>query len=365
MAKIAGDADYVFRTLDSNGDGQLDIKELKTLFVALSTKMSNDELNTVFQQLDKDGDGVISQNEFQIWYTNSQELIRSQVRTIFDQLDTNRSNSLDKNEIRQLLVQLDPNVTEKDVQDALSDMYQTGNVDEITFDEFSSWYETSILFERQKQAVEEDKLGVWENLYPPYGANCFGWTQYIIIFPLVLLMACTIPDVRKPGYGKYCYLSFIMSIVWIGGFSNLMVTWAEIIGNTLGIPTVIIGLTVLAAGTSVPDLLSSIIVARRGSGDTAVSSSIGSNIFDILVGLPFPWILYTAWPTTPSRVTIGADNIGISIGILLGMLIFVIGAIHCQGWKLTKTLAAMMLWFYFAFLAQAIILEIPFETCSS
>jgi|EP01046_Picozoa_sp_COSAG06_P032372 Ca2+/Na+ antiporter len=49
------------------------------------------------------------------------------------------------------------------------------------------------------------------------------------------------------------------------------------------------GLTFLAAGTSVPDLLTSVIVARQGHGDMAVSSSIGSNIFDVLVGLPFPW----------------------------------------------------------------------------
>ena len=46
----------------------------------------------------------------------------------------------------------------------------------------------------------------------------------------------------------------------------------------------IIGLTVLAAGTSVPDLLTSVIVARKGFGDMAISSSIGSNIFDITVG---------------------------------------------------------------------------------
>ena len=73
-----------------------------------------------------------------------------------------------------------------------------------------------------------------------------------------------------------------------------MVEWTEIIGNTLGIPSVVMGLTFLAAGTSVPDLLSSVIVARKGEGDMAVSSSIGSNIFDILVGLPVPWIIYTA-----------------------------------------------------------------------
>ena len=54
----------------------------------------------------------------------------------------------------------------------------------------------------------------------------------------------------------------------------------------------IMGLTFLAAGTSVPDLLTSVIVARMGEGDMAVSSSIGSNIFDICFGLPVPWLLY-------------------------------------------------------------------------
>ena len=51
------------------------------------------------------------------------------------------------------------------------------------------------------------------------------------------------------------------------------------------------GLTFLAAGTSIPDLITSVIVARKGLGDMAVSSSVGSNIFDITVGLVF---LYSA-----------------------------------------------------------------------
>jgi Ca2+/Na+ antiporter len=44
------------------------------------------------------------------------------------------------------------------------------------------------------------------------------------------------------------------------------------------------GLTFLAAGTSIPDLITSVIVARKGFGDMAVSSSVGSNIFDVTVG---------------------------------------------------------------------------------
>ena len=53
----------------------------------------------------------------------------------------------------------------------------------------------------------------------------------------------------------------------------------------------------------------------------------------------------------------------LSLVILIGMLIFVIASVHCQGWKLTKTLGGMMLVFYLVFLVQAIILELPFESC--
>ena len=46
----------------------------------------------------------------------------------------------------------------------------------------------------------------------------------------------------------------------------------------------IMGLTFLAAGTSIPDLITSVLVARKGFGDMAVSSSIGSNLFDVTIG---------------------------------------------------------------------------------
>ena len=46
----------------------------------------------------------------------------------------------------------------------------------------------------------------------------------------------------------------------------------------------VMGLTFLAAGTSVPDLITSVLVAKQGKGDMAVSSSVGSNIFDVTVG---------------------------------------------------------------------------------
>ena len=57
-----------------------------------------------------------------------------------------------------------------------------------------------------------------------------------------------------------------------------MVWMADVIGQVAKIPIEIMGLTFLAAGTSVPDLITSVIVAKKGLGDMAVSSSIGNVI---------------------------------------------------------------------------------------
>ena len=209
--------------------------------------------------------------------------------------DEDDSGTIDRDELRKLLEQIEPRVTEDDIKEAMDAMYKEGDPDQITFDEFAEWYFHSLIYEHQKKLAEEELAEVWyENLIPPRGDGCMAWIKYIILLLIVATLTFTIPDVSRPGCGKWCYFSFVTSIVWIGVYSFLMVEWTEIIGNTLGIPSVVMGLTFLAAGTSVPDLLSSVIVARKGEGDMAVSSSIGSNIFDILVGLPVPWIIYTA-----------------------------------------------------------------------
>lgn len=78
--------------------------------------------------------------------------------------------------------------------------------------------------------------------------------------------------------------SFLGSIMWIAIYSYLMVWWATLVGDTFRMPSEIMGLTFLAAGTSIPDLITSVLVARKGLGDMAVSSSVGSNIFDVTVG---------------------------------------------------------------------------------
>lgn len=84
---------------------------------------------------------------------------------------------------------------------------------------------------------------------------------------------------------------FFASIGLIGLASYLLVNSAVIVARQTGVPEVLVGLTVLAVATSVPDLLSSVAATRSGHGGMAIANAVGSNIFDILIGLGLPWML--------------------------------------------------------------------------
>ncbi|CAJ1946569.1 unnamed protein product [Cylindrotheca closterium] len=364
VAVMAGDVHHVFKQVDVDDSGHIDKEELAQLFAKLECKIPAEELDMVMEELDENKDGQIDEEDFVKWYVHSEKRISMRTKLVFDFFDTDNSGKITRPNLKKLLKTVEPTVTDEDVDQAMAAMYMTGSKDEISFEEFSNWYVHSMIYQKRTKRIEEDEGILMDSIYPPEiedGSSCgtiiMTYIKYIVVLPIVVILAFTVPDVRKPGSAKYCYISFLLSIGWIGVFSYYMVDWAEVIGHTIGIPSVIMGLTLLAAGTSVPDLLTSVIVARMGEGDMALSSSIGSNIFDILVGLPIPWIAYTA---LYEPITIGSKNVWVYIFTLLGMLVFVVVTTHLQGWKLTKTLAFLMLMFYFGFLALAILLELPF-----
>merc|ERR1719316_508371 len=82
-----------------------------------------------------------------------------------------------------------------------------------------------------------------------------------------------------------------MSILWIGALCYIMVACATEVGQVLSINPVLMGILVLSIGTSVPDAIGSMIAARKGEADMAIANAIGSNVFDILLGLGLPWFL--------------------------------------------------------------------------
>eukprot|EP00472_Partenskyella_glossopodia_P010381 CAMPEP_0197518498 /NCGR_PEP_ID=MMETSP1318-20131121/3689_1 /TAXON_ID=552666 /ORGANISM="Partenskyella glossopodia, Strain RCC365" /LENGTH=624 /DNA_ID=CAMNT_0043068877 /DNA_START=336 /DNA_END=2210 /DNA_ORIENTATION=- len=187
-------------------------------------------------------------------------------------------------------------------------------------------------------------------------STCGKQVSYVILAPLTYLLYYTIPDVRREGWENYFATTFVMSILYIAFFSYFMVWWVTLLGDTLNIPSQIMGLTVLAIGTSVPDLLESVIVAKQGKGDMAVSSSIGSNIFDVTIGLPFPWLLYNLIYNT--SIYVGTDGLFISVVLLFAMLLCCVSTIAFCGWKLTKSLGVVFLCLWVVFVGISIVVEV-------
>nr|XP_043876870.1 sodium/potassium/calcium exchanger 2-like isoform X5 [Solea senegalensis] len=185
---------------------------------------------------------------------------------------------------------------------------------------------------------------------------------YLLIIPIVLPLWLTLPDVRKASSKKFFPVTFLGAICWIAGFSYLMVWWAHQVGETIGITEEIMGLTILAAGTSIPDLITSVIVARKGLGDMAVSSSVGSNIFDITVGLPFPWLLWSFFNNL-QPVKVSSNGLFCAIVLLFLMLLFVIISIAACKWRMSKLLGFIMFMLYFVFLVVSVMLEDRVISC--
>ncbi|XP_004376736.1 sodium/potassium/calcium exchanger 4 isoform X2 [Trichechus manatus latirostris] len=181
--------------------------------------------------------------------------------------------------------------------------------------------------------------------------------KWVFTWPLIFLLCITVPNCSKPSWEKFFMVTFITATLWIAVFSYLMVWLVTIIGYTLGIPDVIMGITFLAAGTSVPDCMASLIVARQGLGDMAVSNTIGSNVFDILVGLGIPWGLQTMVINYGSTVKINSRGLVYSVVLLLGSVALTVLGIHLNKWRLDRKLGVYVLVLYAIFLCFSIMIE--------
>jgi len=196
---------------------------------------------------------------------------------------------------------------------------------------------------------------------PSFIARPEGQFNQIVWFaslPVYVPVYCFIP---RPRAERHMFVAcFLVSLVWIAGFSFLLVWWTNTLAQVLGVPDVIKDFTLLAMGTSIPDAASSVAVARIGEGDMAVSSSIGSNVFDILVGLPVPWVIKILLEggRFDYQVVILSPYLVFYVILLLGMVVSVVLSIHFLGWKLNKALGLAMALLYIIFLAIALSVEL-------
>lgn len=115
----------------------------------------------------------------------------------------------------------------------------------------------------------------------------------------------------------------VVGLVLLVASSRLLVWGAVSIAQSLGVSDLIIGLTIVAVGTSLPELASSIAATRKGEHDIALGNVIGSNLFNTLavVGIA----------GTISPMAVGAEVISRDLLVmgLLTLSLFIV----CYGWR--------------------------------
>lgn len=180
---------------------------------------------------------------------------------------------------------------------------------------------------------------------------------WLLSVPWYFLFSITVPDCSKPFWEKWYLVSFSVSVVWIGFIAYFMVDWCVAIGCILGIPNSVMSVTVLAAGTSIPDAISSIVVGKQGQGDMAVANAIGSNIFDIWIGLGLPWwifLLVADIRNTSFGLCVTTKELLPNVLILAGVLIFYVSLIVVCKYKLFFISGVMFIILYCGFAAWQI-----------
>ena len=206
-----------------------------------------------------------------------------------------------------------------------------------------------------KQGDEEEKEEEEEEDPSPFALpdTAAEYPLWLLCLPWYATFTVTVPDCGKAGKEGWYLVSFGMSVFWISAISYGMVDAAANVGCILDVPEVIMGTLVLAAGTSVPDALASIGVAKNGFGDMAVANAVGSNVFDIWLGLGLPWLVIL--PSRGGFEEVSTRMLWPSIFILAGVLAVYYISVALNSFKLVKQHGYMYLTVYALFVVYSIV----------
>lgn len=136
-------------------------------------------------------------------------------------------------------------------------------------------------------------------------------------------------------------LLVILGIVGIVIGSNLVVDNASSIAKILGLSDRIISLTIIAFGTSLPELVTTIVSSKKGEQDLLLGNIIGSNIFNICVVLGIPVAIFGT--ITPSSF----QMLDLTMLIISTLLIFIFATTHRKVTRIEGTILLVIFAIYY------------------
>ncbi|XP_075156034.1 sodium/potassium/calcium exchanger 5 isoform X1 [Haematobia irritans] len=205
---------------------------------------------------------------------------------------------------------------------------------------------------------DEEQLEMPSKLFAfPHGESKVMKFWWAFTLPIKCILKCLIPH---PAEHRRLYpISFIMCIICIGINAYMIVWTLTAFGVAIRVPTIIMGLTFLAAGSTTPEAVSSVISLRSGESGIGVSNSLGANSLAILLSLGVPWFIKNCinYGTSPNGINVAAQGIEYSIFILMLCTLSLFLGLSFTGYRLTKRLGAILLSVYIVFIVLQILIE--------
>ena len=182
----------------------------------------------------------------------------------------------------------------------------------------------------------------------------FRWNGLILVAAFVLYLLYTIHIARKNrieeeeteqvSMGKSILLIAVgLTGIILGG--QLVVNSAKTLAAIWGMSETLIGLTIVAIGTSLPELVTSIVASSKGQNGMAIGNVVGSNIFNLLL------ILGVSGSLHPIVINVVSF---VDLGMLLGVSMIAY-AFVCSGRRINRVEGAVMILLYAAYTAYAIV----------
>ncbi|MCH8846176.1 MAG: calcium/sodium antiporter [Proteobacteria bacterium] len=143
--------------------------------------------------------------------------------------------------------------------------------------------------------------------------------------PLLSEFESELPDKspEKSNIRRSIFLFFLGLGLLLGG-AYLLVECAIIVAKHFGLSDLVIGLTIIAIGTSLPELAASITAVKKNEADIAIGNVIGSNMFNMLAVIGIPGMIHA---TDFDSVVLHRDfPIMIGLTLLMGWMVFIRGA---------------------------------------
>ncbi|MGK7932752.1 MAG: calcium/sodium antiporter [Microcystaceae cyanobacterium] len=162
-----------------------------------------------------------------------------------------------------------------------------------------------------------------------------------------------VEDNSKKGYFKDIFLVLAGLAMLVLG-SDLLIRSASTIAEAIGVSQLVIGLTIVALGTSLPELMSSVMASLKSKQDISVGNVVGSNIFNILVVLGLTAII------SPHGIPVSASAISFDLPFMVAVAVACL-PIFLTGKQIARWEGLLFVVYYVAYTGYLILDTVNYE----